>query len=132
MIEMPTEKMEQLFFAALEIKTPDQRKRFLDRECQGNSELRSVIDKLIASIPEAEKFFQNETVSRLPVQELSQAFAETPGLVENIENGIALTKEDEALGKSIGSYKLLQKIGEGGCGAVYMAEQVKPDRKSVV
>jgi serine/threonine protein kinase len=38
---------------------------------------------------------------------------------------------DEALGVRISHYKLLQKIGEGGCGVVYMAEQEEPVRRRV-
>ena len=38
---------------------------------------------------------------------------------------------DEAVGQTFGNYKLLQKIGEGGCGAVYMAEQQHPVRRRV-
>jgi len=38
---------------------------------------------------------------------------------------------DEAVGQTLGRYKVLQKIGEGGCGAVYMAEQEQPVRRKV-
>jgi len=38
---------------------------------------------------------------------------------------------DEAVGQMLGRYKVLQKIGEGGCGAVYMAEQEHPVRRKV-
>src|SRR6185369_11506784 len=38
---------------------------------------------------------------------------------------------EEKSGDRIGRYKLLQKIGEGGCGVVYMAEQEEPVRRRV-
>src|SRR5690349_22023872 len=45
---------------------------------------------------------------------------------------IVLTAPElENLGERIGRYKLLQRIGEGGCGAVYMAEQEEPVRRRV-
>ena len=37
----------------------------------------------------------------------------------------------ELPGDKIGRYKLLQKIGEGGCGVVYMAEQEEPVRRRI-
>ena len=38
---------------------------------------------------------------------------------------------DEAVGQTLGRYKLLEKIGEGGCGVVYVAEQTEPVRRRV-
>ena len=38
---------------------------------------------------------------------------------------------DETLGQTLGHYKLLEKIGEGGCGIVYVAEQTEPVRRRV-
>ena len=128
MIEVPPERAEEIFYSALELKSPDQRKAFLDRACLGDAALRSMVEKLLAAQPESEKFFQEGGVTQLPVGELAESLANAPGLVENID---ALTMVDESLGKSIGPYKLLQKIGEGGCGVVYMAEQEIPVRRRV-
>ena len=88
--------------------------------------LRSVVDKLLASQPAAEKIFQEGGVARLPMAELSQSLEDTPGLAGDVDE---LADKDEFVGKCIGPYKLLQRIGEGGCGVVYMAEQEKPVRR---
>ncbi len=126
MIEVPTDRAEEIFCSALEINSPDECKVFLDRACQGDSALRSVVDKLLASQPAAEKIFQEGGVARLPMAELSQSLEDSPGLAGDVDE---LADKDEFVGKRIGPYKLLQRIGGGGCGVVYMAEQEKPVRR---
>ena len=128
MIEELIARAEDIYYSALQINAPEQCKVFLDEACTGDSGLRAVVDKLLASKSHSEKFFQEGWVGHLPVKELSQFLEETPGLADNI---YALGKEDEFLGKLIGPYKLLQRIGEGGCGVVYMADQEKPVRRRV-
>jgi serine/threonine protein kinase len=51
--------------------------------------------------------------------------------LENDAAEAGLESVDERIGTQIGPYKLLQKLGEGGCGVVYMAEQEKPVRRRV-
>src|SRR6185295_10526314 len=53
-----------------------------------------------------------------------------PGLVRTTL-GLANLPPTEKAGDRIGRYKLLQQIGEGGCGVVYMAEQEKPVHRRV-
>lgn len=129
MIDAVTERAEDIYYSALEIKSPEQRSTFLERACKGDLKLRSVVDKMLASQPSAEKFFQEGGVARLPMKELAgHTLADTPGITGNMDR---VAQEDESVGKSIGPYKLLQRIGEGGCGVVYMAEQEKPVRRRV-
>ena len=126
MAESLTEKAEDIFYSALEITAPDERKAFLDHACSADAGLRALVEKLLASQPDAEKSFPEGGVVRIPMREISKSLLETPGLVDGLETP---ANEDQLLGKFIGPYKLLQRIGEGGCGVVYMAEQEKPVRR---
>jgi eukaryotic-like serine/threonine-protein kinase len=128
MIEALSEKAEEIYYSALEIKLPLQRQAFLDRVCNGDALLREKIEKLLASQPEADKFFAEGGVARIPLEKFTASEANIADLDKNSN---ALCDEDEQIGKYIKSYKLLQKIGEGGCGVVYMAEQEKPVRRRV-
>jgi eukaryotic-like serine/threonine-protein kinase len=110
-----------VFEAALEIKDSAERRVFLARVCKANSNLRTKIEKLLDNYNKAEEFFADckpALTSCLNQESVNPATEEGPGA-------------DEQVGALVGPYKLLQKIGEGGCGAVYMAEQQKPMRRRV-
>jgi hypothetical protein len=96
---------DSIFAEASEKKTPEERASFLDEACQGDSELRRNIESLLAAYDEGE-------------------FLESPA------HAMAATLDQppvsEKPGTQIGPYKLLQEIGEGGMGVVYMAEQREP------
>jgi serine/threonine protein kinase len=128
MIEDLTTRAEDIYYSILQIKDADERKVYLNDACAGDSSLRCMVDKLLSAKSSSEKFFQEGGPGRFPAKELAQFLQETPGLTENIE---ALEKVDEFVGKNIGPYKLLQRIGEGGCGVVYMADQEMPVRRRV-
>ncbi|HZI33442.1 MAG TPA: serine/threonine-protein kinase, partial [Candidatus Binatia bacterium] len=111
------QRMEALFDAALEFKIPAERAAFLARECADDAVLRARVERLLSAHERSEVFF-NDCRPALEVAEAAGAICES------------LDVEKE-LGRHIGPYKILQKIGEGGCGAVYMAEQEKPIRRRV-
>jgi hypothetical protein len=65
-----TTRVEEICLSALEIKSPDDRKVFLDGACRGDAGLRLAADKWLATHAAADKFFQGIDVARL----LTEAF----------------------------------------------------------
>ncbi len=119
---------ESLFEAARQLTSAAARSAFLDQACAGEPELRQRLESLLSAGPAAEMFF--EAASAAP-GELARRLATESDKADSrqaTENGSTVS---EGLGTRIGNYKLLQKIGEGGCGVVYMAEQEKPIRRRV-
>ena len=92
-----------------------ERPAYLDEACAGDAALRKRIEELLKASEEAGDF-------------LERPAANPPGPAETISLNLALSEKP---GDRIGRYKLLQQIGEGGCGVVYMAEQEEPVRRRV-
>jgi hypothetical protein len=118
---------EALFDAARNLASPAARRAFLDQACTDDPGLRAKVEALLAAEAEAEKFFNDAALSVVLTASGSQEAAVKigpPGA--KAEDGIT-----EVSGTRIGRYKLLQRIGEGGGGVVYMAEQEEPVRRRV-
>ena len=104
-------RAKSIFLSAVEDHAPEQWGAYLDEACQGDAELRRHVEGLLAAHQEKDRLFDDpEAVLIGPV-----------GIVEPMETP----------GTVIGRYKLLEKIGEGGMAAVYMAEQEQPIRRKV-
>ena len=128
MIDASTQRAEEVFYAALEIKGSSERRAFLERACAGDSDLRALVETMLGSQSDAERFFMDSLPALAPSVEAAELLAgECQAVSQNADESFA----DAEMGTRIGPYKLLQKIGEGGCGVVYMAEQEEPVRRRV-
>ncbi len=105
---------EELLFLLASSKTAAERAAFLDRECADDPSLRARLEALLAAHQQPDSALDAPTAPARPTVKLD--FADAP---------------DDAVGQTLGRYKLLEKIGEGGCGVVYVAEQTEPVRRRV-
>ena len=112
-----------IFAAALELPA-DQRGAYLDQACAGDAALRRQVEALLRVHDDAGEFFEKLASVAQP----TAAERAMPGATGTIR--IPAIPSEKA-GDRIGRYKLLQQIGEGGCGVVYMAEQEEPVRRRV-
>jgi WD40 repeat protein/serine/threonine protein kinase len=104
-----------IFSSALEL-SPEQRPAYLDEACAGDAALRQRVEAMLLG------------------HERANANPPTDPRSDAADLDVALQVHlipDEAPGNTIGRYKLLQEIGEGGFGVVYMAEQREPVHRRV-
>jgi serine/threonine protein kinase/WD40 repeat protein len=117
----PIHPEEAIFEAAFALPASE-RAAYLDRTCGGNAGLRQLVEALLKADEEAGEFLESPAPGAEPSP---AADPQTPRAVSETTPSI------EKPGDRIGRYKLLQQIGEGGCGVVYMAEQETPVRRKV-
>src|SRR6516225_12396862 len=103
--------VEAIFLAALEKATPQERSAHIEEACAGRPELLQRLRELLHAHEQ----------SQGPLD------APPPGFGGTVD----LPERTEVAGTRIGPYKLLQEIGEGGMGTVWMAEQQEPVRRLV-
>jgi len=105
-----SERLESIFLGSVEIPSATDRQAFIEQQCAGDAQLRRRVEQLVRD------YFQ------------AGSFLESPALA--IE-ATAVSAVEDAVGSSIGDYRIREQIGEGGMGLVYIAEQEQPVRRFV-
>jgi len=112
MIPDQWQKAKELFDAALK-RSPDERLRFLDENCNGDEAVRREVESLLANAEDAAGFLEKPAVGE-------------------VAEAIAGNREKLRVSQSLSHYKIIKLLGAGGMGEVYLAEDTRLHRQAAL
>src|SRR5579872_7094960 len=113
-----TKGLKDIFLKAMDLSSVDERAAFITRACAGDEALRKRIEVMLNAAEDPNSFLEKPAVAIEP----------TIDLLPNPPKNHTL---NDRPGSRIGPYKLLQQLGAGGMGVVFLAEQEEPIQRKV-
>src|SRR6266540_2648846 len=121
----------EIFVEAVGRVPPEQWEAFVSARCGEDAELRRHVQHLLQAHVEAGSFLERPALRPAGTGAYRPAAGEAPAPADDPESREPQTECREGPGTVIGPYKLVQQIGEGGMGTVYMAQQTEPVKRMV-
>ena len=121
-------RSDEILCEAMGIEDVGKRAAYIERACADDADVRRRVTYLLSFEEQADTLFGSGTVSQISATEIVNTLTDIPEFFGEMKSALP---DDDEVGTQLGNYKLLQKIGEGGAGNVYLAEQIKPVRRQV-
>ncbi len=109
MADSSWQKVREIFDSALR-RAPDERRKFVNEACGANTALSAEVESLLSSLDSAESFMETPAVAK-------------------VADVIAVETKKLERGSRFGQYEIIEQIGEGGMGEVYLARDSRLNRK---